>query len=51
MSSHLLGWPRKERLHSQFNRLFCLGVNEVGDIIEAPSKIILKFVEARHNPA
>ena len=47
MSSRLLCWPGKERLRPQFNRLFRLGVKEVGDIVEAPSQRILEFVEAR----
>ena len=34
-------------MRSQFNRLFRLGVKEVGDIVEAPSQRILEFVEAR----
>ena len=34
-------------MHSQFNRLFHLGVKEVGDIVEAPSQRILEFVEVR----
>ena len=47
MSSRLLCWPGKERLRSHFNRLFRLGVKEVGDIVEAQSQRILGFVEAR----
>ena len=47
MSSQLFCWSRKERLRSQFNRLFRLGVKEVGDIVEAPSQRMLEFVEAR----
>ena len=47
MSSQLFCWSRKERLRSQFNRLFRLGVKEVGDIVEAPSQRLLEFVEAR----
>ena len=47
MSSRLLCWPGKERLRSQFNRLFRLGVKEVGDIVEVPSQRILEFTEAR----
>ena len=47
MSSQLLCWPRKERLHSQFNRLFPLGVKVVGDIIEAQNQRILEFAKAR----
>ena len=47
VSSRLLCWPGKERLRSQFNRLFCLGVKEVRDIVEAPSQRILEFVEVR----
>ena len=34
-------------MRSQFNRLFCLGVKEVRDIVDAPSQRILEFVEAR----
>ena len=45
VSSRLLCWPRKERLRSQFNRLFHLGAKEVGDIVEAQR--ILEFVKAR----
>ena len=37
----------EERLPTQFNRLFRLGVKEVGDIVDAPSQRILEFVEAR----
>ena len=48
MSSQLLCWPGKERLRSHFNRLFHLGVKEVGDIVEAQSQRILGFVEVRH---
>ena len=33
---------------SNFNRLFRLGVKEVGDIVDAQSQRILGFVEARH---
>ena len=40
-------WAWKGRLCSQFNRLFHLGVKEVGDIVEAPSQTILDFVEAQ----
>ena len=47
MFSRLLCWLGKERLHSQFNRLFRLGVKEVGGIVEAPSKRIVEFVKAR----
>ena len=47
MSSRLLCWPGKERLRSQFNCLFRLGVKEVGDIVEVPSQRILEFTEAR----
>ena len=47
VSFRLLCWPRNERLRSQFNRLFRLGVKEVGDLVEAPSQRILEFVEAR----
>ena len=36
----------KERLHSQFNHLFRLGVKKIGDIVEAPSQRIFEFVEA-----
>ena len=35
VSSRLLCWLGKERLQSHFNRLFCLEVKEVGDIVEA----------------
>ena len=48
VSSRLLCWPGKERLRSHFNRLFRLGVKEVGDIVTAQSQRILGFVEARH---
>ena len=47
MSSWLLCWPGKERLCPHFNRLFRLGVKEVGDIVEVQSQRILGFVEAR----
>ena len=47
VSSMLLCWPGNERLRSQFNHLFRLGVKEVGDIVMAPSQRILEFVEAR----
>ena len=47
VSSRLLCWPGKERLRSQFNCLFHLGVKEVEDIVEALSQRILQFVEAR----
>ena len=47
MCPRLLCWPGKERLRSHFNRLFLLGVKEVGDIVEAQSQRILGFVEAR----
>ena len=47
MFSRLLCWLGKERLRSQFNRLFHLGVKEVGDIVEAPSQRMLEFVEAQ----
>ena len=47
VSSRLLCWPGKERLRSHFNRLFRLGVKEVGDIVEVQSQRILGFVEAR----
>ena len=47
MSSRLLFWHKNERLRSQFNCLFRLGVKEMGDIVEAPSQRILDFVEAR----
>ena len=47
LSSRLLCWPGKERLCSQCNHLFRLGVKEVGDIVEAPSQRMLEFVEAR----
>ena len=46
VSSWLFCWPGKERLRSQFNRLFRLGVKEVRDIVEAPSQRMLEFVEA-----
>ena len=39
-------WPGKERLRSQFNSLFRLGVKQVGDIVKAPSQRILEFIEA-----
>ena len=39
-------WHGKERLHSQFNHLFHLGVKEVGDILESRSHRFLDFVEA-----
>ena len=48
VSSWLLCWPGKESLRSHFNCLFCLGVKEVGDIVEAQSQRMLGFVEARH---
>ena len=48
MSSRLLCWPGKERSRSHFNRLFRLGVKEVGDIVDAQCQRILGFVEARH---
>ena len=38
---------KKGELRSQLNRLFSLGVEEVGDIVDAPSQRILEFVEAR----
>ena len=47
MSSRLLCCLGKERLHSEFNHFFRLGVKEVGDIVEAPSQRILEFVKAR----
>ena len=47
VSSRLLCWPGNERLRSQFNHLFRLGVKEVGAIVEAPSQRILEFVKAR----
>ena len=47
VSSRLLCWRGKERLRSQFNHLFRLGVKEVGDIVDAPSQRILEFVEAQ----
>ena len=46
VSSRLLCWLGKERLRSQFNRLFRLGVKEVGDIVEVPPQRISGFVEA-----
>ena len=47
MSPRLLCWPGKETLCSQLNRLFRLGVKEVGHIVEAPSQRMLEFVEAQ----
>ena len=34
-------------MHSQFHCLFCFGVQEVEDVVDIHSRIILEFVEER----
>ena len=46
MPSLLLSCLVNDRLRSQFNHFFYLGVNEVGDVVEARYQRILEFVEA-----
>ena len=45
MSSRLLWWLLKEGLHSQLNCLFYLGVDVLGDVVEARYQRIWEFDE------
>ena len=47
VSSRLLCWQDKEKLRSQFNRLFRLGVVKVSDVIDSASQRLLDFAEAK----
>ena len=47
VSSQVLYWHEKEKLRSQFNRLFRLGVLHLGDVVDNESQRLLGFEDAK----
>ena len=40
-------WQGKEELRSQFNRMFRLGVVELGDVVDMDSQRVIEFEDAK----